>query len=118
MRRDLSFFILAIAVLSLPLLHSCHHNKDVKGNVENREPLTGEIPGEPTGEIVVSREQFEASAMKIGDPITTMFQEVIIATGYITASPSGSLKISSLISGRVKNFNISKGSTAFHPGKQ
>ena len=109
MRRDLSFFILAIAVLSLPLLHSCHNRKGAKEDIENSESLSGEIPGGSMGEIIVSREQFEASAMKIGDPLTTMFQEVISATGYITASPTGSLKISSMISGRVKDFNISIG---------
>ena len=101
MRRDLRFFILAIATVSLPLLPSCHNKNN---GLEKGEPA-----GSATGEVVVTREQFEGSGMKIGNPLPTMFQEKINATGYIAASPSGLVKISTIVPGRVKKIGISIG---------
>ena len=61
------------------------------------------------GEISISREQFESMHMKIGDPVSMMFSNQVSANGYIQASPSGSAKISTLISGRVRQIYGSSG---------
>ncbi len=62
-----------------------------------------------TTAIVISKAQFESSGMKLGNPDTQVFLQTLDANGYIAPSPTGWAKISSLISGRVKEINFSEG---------
>jgi cobalt-zinc-cadmium efflux system membrane fusion protein len=64
---------------------------------------------EGSEEIVITREQFESTGMKLGDPELTTFSQKVRATGYIASSPGGIAEINSLISGRVKNTMLSVG---------
>ena len=65
-------------------------------------------PGE-SGEIILSREQFESSGMKTGLPSPMMFSNSVVSNGYVLASIKGGAEISTLISGRVKQINYSMG---------
>jgi cobalt-zinc-cadmium efflux system membrane fusion protein len=62
-----------------------------------------------SGEIVLTREQFDASGMKVGAPSTMMFSNEITANGTLSSSLSGSAKINTLIPGRIKQINHSVG---------
>jgi cobalt-zinc-cadmium efflux system membrane fusion protein len=100
MKQNLNYFLLAIAVLTFPFLLSCHNRN---------QGITGETENKGSREIVITREQFESSGMKLGDPEPMMFTKMINANGYIVASPSGWVKISTLIPGRVKQISLSVG---------
>ena len=104
MRMRFSLLIISLPVLLLN--YSCHRSAGEKNTppsgAESR--LTDEA-----GKITISREQFESMNMKVGDPAATMFSVSVTANGYIEASPSGSAKISTLISGRVRQINFSSG---------
>lgn len=62
-----------------------------------------------SGEIRLSKEQFESANLKIGVPESRMFSTSIRANGYIVPSRRGGAEISSPISGRVKQINFSTG---------
>lgn len=64
---------------------------------------------DPEGEITISSAQFETMKMEVGDPTPMMFSNSVSANGYMEASPTGSAKISTLISGRVRQINFSSG---------
>ena len=96
-------------IISIPVLllnYSCH-----RGAVEESQTPTGEESylAIEADAITISREQFESMDMKVGDPVATMFSNMVSANGYIEASPSGSAKISTLISGRVHQIKVSSG---------
>lgn len=102
----MKFSLLIISIPVLLSLHACHRGAEVE---------TGSPSGEESfltdgaGEISISREQFESMAMEVGDPSPMMFSNSVSANGYIVASPTGSAKISTLISGRVRQINFSSG---------
>ncbi len=104
MRMRFSLLIISIPVMFLG--YSCHSNAG-EGNTppsEAESSLTDEA-----GTISISREQFESMNMKVGNPAATMFSTSVSAYGYVEASPTGSAKISTLISGRVRQINYSSG---------
>jgi cobalt-zinc-cadmium efflux system membrane fusion protein len=110
MKQNLNYFLLAIALLTLPSLHSCHNrNKDLTGERDGKGSVAEGLADEESKEIVITREQFESSGMKLGNPVPMMFTKMINANGYIVASPSGWVKISTLIPGRVKQISLSIG---------
>lgn len=99
----------SLLIMSIPVLlffNSCH-----RGVGEENSPPSGEesYNTNQAGEITISREQFESMDMLVGDPAPMMFSNLVSASGYIMASPNGSAKISTLISGRVRQINISSG---------
>lgn len=98
--------LLIIPIMGMLSLFSCHQGKG-----EENTPASGEEISvtDQAGEITISREQFEAMNMEIGDPVTMMFSDQVIANGYVMASPTGSAKISTLVSGRVRKINFSSG---------
>lgn len=63
-----------------------------------------------SSEIILSKAQFKAADMKLGEPETMLFTQQINATGYIAASPSGMAEVSSLIPGRVDKIYVNEGS--------
>ncbi len=110
MKQNLNYFLLAVAMLTLPFLLSCHNrNQDLTGETEGKGSVTEGLADKESREIVITREQFESSGMKLGDPVPMMFTKMINANGYIVASPSGWVKISTLIPGRVKQISLSVG---------
>ena len=107
MKRNLNYFLLAVALLTLPFILSCHSkSQDLTGESEGKGSVTEGLADKESMEIVITREQFESSGMKLGDPVPMMFTKMINANGYIVASPSGWVKISTLIPGRVKQINL------------
>lgn len=110
MKKDLRYLLGAIIILVVPFISSCH--KKDKGTVENYEESNSLTRGDSalaSREITITRKQFESSRMKIGDPASILFQKKISGNGYIVASPSGWVKINTLIPGRVKQINRSEG---------
>ena len=65
--------------------------------------------GSVSTEVLITRDQFEAAGMLIGDPVPVTFSQITIARGYIETSPSGQVNISTLIPGRVKKISCSTG---------
>ena len=110
MKQNLNYFLLSVTMLTLPFLLSCHNrNQGLTGESEGKGSVTEGLGDNESREIVITREQFESSGMKLGDPVPMMFTKMISANGYIVASPSGWVKISTLIPGRVKQISLSVG---------
>jgi cobalt-zinc-cadmium efflux system membrane fusion protein len=107
MKRSLTYFLLAVAMLIPVFLPSCQNRN--QGNTGDLDAKESGPAVEESREIVITKEQFESSGMKLGEPLPMMFRNVIHANGYIVASPSGWVKISTLIPGRVKQINLSVG---------
>jgi cobalt-zinc-cadmium efflux system membrane fusion protein len=78
-------------------------------STEGPEAGSGTSYRENSGEIVLSREQFESSGMQTGLPFPMMFSNSIVANGFVVASIEGGAEISTLVSGRVKQINYSTG---------
>jgi len=100
---------ISLLFISIPVLllnYSCHSNAGEENTPQSgaESSMTDEV-----GKITISREQFESMNMKVGDPTAMMFSDAVTANGYIEASPGGSAKISTLISGRVRQINFSTG---------
>jgi len=102
----MKFSLLIISLMVVFSLFSCH-----RGKGEETTPTSGEAIAvtDQAGEITISREQFESMNMEVGDPASMMFSDLVSANGYIMASPTGCAKISTLISGRVKQIYFSTG---------
>jgi cobalt-zinc-cadmium efflux system membrane fusion protein len=98
--------LLIIPIMGMLSLFSCHQGKGVENAPASGEEIS---VADQAGEITISREQFEAMNMEIGDPAPMMFSDRVIANGYVMASPSGCAKISTLVSGRVRNIHFSSG---------
>jgi len=106
MKRNVNYILLVVMLASVSL-PSCH-----KRNQDDARDLNTEASGpaaEESMEIVITKEQFESSRMRLGEPLPRMFQNVINANGYVVASPSGWVKISTLTPGRVKQVTLSVG---------
>jgi cobalt-zinc-cadmium efflux system membrane fusion protein len=80
-------------------LHACHSSSG-----EGEIPLSGEKVSamEDQEFITVTRDQFNASAMKVGDPSMWMFSNTVQANGFVRAAPSGRAEVSTLIPGRIR----------------
>ena len=59
--------------------------------------------------ITVTREQFDEAGMALGDPVPTLFEALVRATGEVRAIPSGKAEVSSLIPGRVSKVSLNLG---------
>ena len=81
----------------------------------NKKDQEGTAPGEDfsvsadTGDIVITRDQFTASAMELGAPKAMVFHEIISANGNVIASPDGYALVSVMIAGRVKKPEVMPG---------
>ena len=67
------------------------------------------MQADESGEVSLTREQFESMDMELGDPVPRLFFKSVAANGYIEASPTGSARISTLVSGRVRQINVATG---------
>jgi len=90
------------AIIALVLLVSCSHKKNFEQKAEA-----------PVNMITVSKEQFENGRLSIGEPVRMAFEEVIRCNGNIVAEPSGSARISTLVTGIVKKINCIAGQKVF-----
>ena len=59
--------------------------------------------------IQITKHQFEAEGMKIGEATMQQFEDKVRCNGYITAPANGMAQISAPLSGIVKNINCSNG---------
>jgi cobalt-zinc-cadmium efflux system membrane fusion protein len=103
----MKYYLWPIATLILFSFFSCDHggrSGEGNGSEEDAAPA-------PEGEIVLTRNQFESSGMRVGDPVPMRFVQEVSATGYIDCSLSGKAKINTLIAGRVRQINHSVGET-------
>ena len=88
----------AILIISLPLflgMYSCHGGN---GSASEDEESGTVRPGE----VKVTRAQFDASGMKVGEPSSMIFSDEVSANGILSSSLEGRAKINTLISGRVR----------------
>ena len=110
MEKILKYFLTAVIMVTLSFLLSCHNGKrDISEESGDDNSLTGTDDTTAFSEIVITKEQFESSGMKVGSPMPAMFRQTVHANGYIFAAPSGWVKISTMIPGRVRQINFSVG---------
>ena len=62
-----------------------------------------------SGEILLTRDQFNEAKMKVGDPYMVMFSDEISANALVHSSIGGSAKISTLVPGRVRLIHHAEG---------
>lgn len=97
-RHNLSVLL----VLSGFILYSCHGNGTrIEGEEMESEAVSDTIR--------ITTEQFLSSGMEIGTPVLRDFRQIVMANGYIKASPEGMAQVSALIPGRVRQINHSTG---------
>ncbi len=98
-----------LLIISIPVLLSFNSCKQGHGGENGA--LAGEeiIQANESGEVDLTREQFESMEMEIGDPAPMRFFQSVPANGYIEASPTGSARISTLVSGSVRQINVAVG---------
>jgi cobalt-zinc-cadmium efflux system membrane fusion protein len=92
-----STLLIGIRVM-LVFLYSCHGG----GEQESIAPSEQVAPGQEHSMITVTRDQFQAVGMVLGDPETVQFEDEVRATGFVRAAPSGRAEVSGLIPGRVR----------------
>ena len=110
MKRSLTVIISGIAIMISLSVPSCQNNNDPSGKESGEAgSITEGLSSEKPEEIIITREQFESSGMKLGDPLPMMFRKIVSANGYIVSSPAGHAKISTMIPGRVKQINFTAG---------
>jgi cobalt-zinc-cadmium efflux system membrane fusion protein len=110
MKRNLRYLPGVLIILVFSFISSCHKKEqDTAKNYGESNSLTQGDTAVATSEITITRKQFESSGMKIGDPSPILFQKKVSGNGYIVASPSGWVKINTLIPGRVNKINHSEG---------
>ena len=96
----------AIIFLIFPALifiHACH------GGGGTEASLTEEAEAGPSGEIMLTKKQFDSAGMKVGAPVPRMFSEEVSANGMVGSTLYGRAKINTLIPGRVMDLNFSMG---------
>ncbi len=95
--------ILILLIPTLIFTGSCH------GGGGSEVSLTEESESNVSGEIILTREQFDASGMKVGAPSPMMFSNEISANGMLGSTLYGRAKINTLIPGRISDLNFSIG---------
>jgi cobalt-zinc-cadmium efflux system membrane fusion protein len=97
-----SIVTLAPVLFLLPL--SACRNPSGGGEAEAGESLPGTAL-----EVVITREQYETAGMRTGAPSPFEFLQTTSAHGHIMASPSGQVRVSTLIPGQVKKLPVNTG---------
>ncbi len=102
----MKYSLLILSITLLLSISSCH-----RGDPTAKESLKEavETAAEESGDITLTREQFEYAGMKIGTPLPRSFSNSIKTNGLIVASRTGAAEISTLISGRVRQIYHSTG---------
>jgi membrane fusion protein, heavy metal efflux system len=100
---------ISLLIISIPVIFSFNSCKQGRGSESG--PLTGEeiMQADESGEVSLTREQFESMDMETGDPAPRRFISSVAANGYIEAAPTGSARIGTLVSGRVRQINVATG---------
>lgn len=94
---------LFLIIPALIFMHACH------GGGGSEASLTEEAEGSTSGEIILTKAQFDASGMKTGTPSPMMFSEEVSANGMLGSTLYGRAKINTLIPGRIRELNFSIG---------
>jgi cobalt-zinc-cadmium efflux system membrane fusion protein len=102
MKHPLHLLLGAVIISSF----SCHGGSG-EGSAA---PETG-AEAAPSGEIVITRDQFNEAEMVVGNPSMELFSIEVPATGVLVADLGGSAKINSLLPGRVQRINHAEGET-------
>ena len=97
------FYICSISLFFLVV--SCHRDS----NPDEAVGEPSEANSAPSGEITISRQQFDASGMKTGPARTMMFSNEVSAMGTLTPWISGKAEINTLIAGRITKVNFTVG---------
>lgn len=72
--------------------------------------VSDEAESDPSDELMqITRQQFEAEKMEIGEISMQPFEETVTCNGYVAAPPNGIAQISTQISGIVETINFSIG---------
>ena len=112
----MKYSIFLLSILPLLSISSCQLSGSKEEDIASQ---VAEAASDQTGDITLTREQFESSGMKIGSPLPRSFSNSIKTNGFIVASRSGAAEISTLISGRVRQIYhtagdfVQKGATLF-----
>ena len=106
MRRTISFLYLLSILLTVSLV-SCHSSGDKNANGE--EETNDLIRNGMSKEILITKAQFEADAMQLGDSDTVTFRQIVKGSGHIAAAPGGIARVSTLLPGRVSEIYIQPG---------
>lgn len=103
--------ILGLTPLLLLFILGACRNTDGGGDagpgtsgIESAAPGSGN-----TREVEITREQFETSGMRIGEPESFTFMLSTSARAYVMAAPAGQVRISTLIPGQVRKLPVSTG---------
>ncbi|MFO7670032.1 MAG: efflux RND transporter periplasmic adaptor subunit [Bacteroidales bacterium] len=88
---------------ALLFMVACH------GGGMSEASLSEEAGNASSGEIVLTREQFDGSGMKTGAPLPMFFSNEISANGNLGSTLDGRAKINTLIPGRIRQLNFSIG---------
>jgi len=64
-----------------------------------------------SGQIVITKDQFNEAGMVIGDPPIEMFSNEVPANGFVVAAIGGSARINTLVPGRVRQIYHAEGET-------
>ena len=112
----MKYSLFLLSILPLLSISSCQLSGSKEQGIATQ---VEEAASGQTGDITITREQFESSGMKIGSPLPRSFSTSIKTNGFIVASRSGAAEISTLISGRVRQIYhtagdfVQKGATLF-----
>ncbi len=97
-------------------LCSCNHGSPGE---ESTDPEEAAVNQNNQGDIYLTREQFNSMGMRIGDPSRESFSNMVNVNGFVVPTLSGIVKISPMISGRVKSIkhtlgeNVTSGQVLF-----
>jgi cobalt-zinc-cadmium efflux system membrane fusion protein len=96
------------------LLAACHGGSGEKADTRG----TG-TEAVTSSEITLTRDQFDAAGMEVGDPSLVQFSDDVAANGVVVAAIGGSARINTLVPGRVKQIyqavgeQVKRGETLF-----
>jgi cobalt-zinc-cadmium efflux system membrane fusion protein len=110
MKSELKYWLGTCIMIAVPFICSCHQKEQGKTDPSGEADSISQVDAKPQiSEIIITRDQFESSGMKMEDPKPMVFQKKINANGYIVASPTGWVKVNTLIPGRVRQINRTEG---------
>ncbi len=95
-------------IICIPILISNTSCQSARTPEESAVEAIGTENDQP-GELVLTREQFDALGMKVGPPAVQMFSNEINVNGVLSAALSGRAEINTLVAGRVSQVNYTVG---------
>lgn len=105
MKRFFIHFRIVIITLLTVCIASCHpgssSDEDGQGSAGERD--------QGSNILMITRDQFQANGMEIGRPDSTRFSQEVNGNGYVRASVSGKVAISTMVPGRIMKINKTMG---------